>query len=498
VNDLDASGHSTWSWTGGGLFILANVDDDDGDGQSDAADARVNGLADEADLAPLVITLSATPPRGSTLSLSRVDARGINVFQKGASGAWTAVRRSLSITGNIVYLGVEATRFSLTASEGAFSLVVELRDRRGTLLSADSVAMRVAPWIMIPNSAPTEAVHVATGQYPNAAFLSELAAATSGLMLTPYNTSHWQEMWMQDTMEIGYTQLPGREPLHVVLKANRAWDTYPPTLLGPNFGTITVGAYRNTSGPANDFWVDWYGNLEVSPPTPDWPLGRIYYGFNTNTGVHLQDAVVDFLRAQYVQSPFWLDTSWLMIKHVDEMVSFVPGPDGEPKLLVASPREAGTLYPSHYGPIDQGIQAKIDAALHGAAYSIGGQTVVHPGMLDLLGLDDTAVVELPIFYSATMTANGPVDGTADWSSPINSTFFNGTLLAGDTNMSDPERQMTERRLADIGINVFWLNDAVYHQNLGNVHCATNTTRAPLVVDFSRHLPSTFGDELPIF
>ena len=72
----------------------------------------------------------------------------------------------------------------------------------------------------------------------------------------------------------------------------------------------------------------------VSPPTKNWPLGRIIIGH----GSRLQCGLKDFFEAQRVQKPIVIDTSWLDVGHSDELVSFVPakGTHGW-KVLIASP-----------------------------------------------------------------------------------------------------------------------------------------------------------------
>jgi hypothetical protein len=68
-------------------------------------------------------------------------------------------------------------------------------------------------------------------------------------------------------MEIGYTQLPGKPPMHVVMKAQRpnASDNVAITLLAPNFGFISIGTPRQPPSE-EDHWIDWMGDLEVSHP----------------------------------------------------------------------------------------------------------------------------------------------------------------------------------------------------------------------------------------
>ena len=75
-------------------------------------------------------------------------------------------------------------------------------------------------------------------------------------------------------------------------------------------------------------WIDWYGNLEVTPPFTDrhgrrFPYGRMITGKQAELSMHR--GVMKFIEAQAMQRPLIIvDVSWLMIGHVDEVVSFVP------------------------------------------------------------------------------------------------------------------------------------------------------------------------------
>lgn len=478
ADDLD--GRSAFTWKRG-AFLLANVDDDDGDGKADHAVDGSSGK-DLEDLARLRIELgSEVAEKASRVTVELVTgAAHAHLFE--VLGASVEPLAAALVPAGSLDLALEAARFAGPDWKGDVRVVVTAVDGADAPIASDEVTLRVAPMLLLPSSTSPLAVHVATGAYSNASFLVDLGAAVTKAgtkLLSPYATTKWQEMWMQDTLEIGYAQLPGKAPMHVALRANRGQDTYAATLLGPDMGYLVVGAPRGTSG--GDAWVDWYGNLEVSPPVPGWPLGRIYYGHNTSTGMKLHPDVVAFFEAQELQSPFWVDTSWLTIKHVDEIFTFVPGKEKKPKLLVVSPREAGKLYPSYYGPYNKGLQAKIDTTLLGGSYVVAGKTVSYEGVLALLGLTKDDVVELPLFYTS---------GHSDWSNPVNGLFLGGGVFAaGETSIFEPERKVTAERLATLGLSVFWIDDAVYQNNLGNVHCATNATRALAVPDFTKALPS---------
>jgi protein-arginine deiminase len=479
VDNGDRNGRGAFDWSRG-AFVLPNIDDDDSNGKSDAEDDVSTG-ADRDDLATIRVALgSSVLGSAKNVSVKSLGGGGYARVYSIDGGAATVVNGFVPAKANLEF-GVEAKRFAAGDWNGRITYEFSALDQNGVAIAKDVVVLRVAPMLLLPSSATPTAIHVATGAYSNAGFIADLKAAAGRAgttVKTPYVTSKWQEMWMQDTLEIGYAQLPGRSPMHVALRANRGADSYAAKLRGPNMGYLVVGAPRSTLG--GDAWVDWYGNLEVSPPTPAWPLGRVYYGHNTSTGMKLHPDVVAFFEAQEVQKPFWIDTSWLTIKHVDEILTFVPGANGKPKMLVASPREAGKLYPAYYGQYNKGIQAKIDKSLDGGSYVVGGKTIAYEGVLAAVGLTRADIVELPLLYT---------NGHNDWSNPINGVYLGGgRYAAGKTDYLAPERDVTTSRLATLGLTIEWIEDAVYQHNLGNVHCATNATRTPVIEDFTDALP----------
>ncbi|HEX5760829.1 MAG TPA: protein-arginine deiminase family protein [Thermoanaerobaculia bacterium] len=99
-------------------------------------------------------------------------------------------------------------------------------------------------------------------------------------------------------------------------------------------GTMEVDAQR-----ADELFVrlnqfrrssNYGGNIEVAPPTAGAPLGTIVVG---NTLVHGVADFVDpdllrFLHKQRKQPVVQLDTSWLDVGHIDELLSFVPNRRG--------------------------------------------------------------------------------------------------------------------------------------------------------------------------
>lgn len=466
LSAADAPGRAAWSWKRGTL-IAANVDDDDRDGRPDADDSRIGSDSDLSDLARATLSFDSLRYSSGHDLLLRVPPgqRGfVRVFGF-IDGRWRPIDETnveafpLPRDGTLP-LRIEARTFAGTEAgwNGLADLAFVVRAPGGAWVEGDTLRVRVAPFLMLPNSARASKLFASRGVYENATFLSSFEELTraQGIPFIVHETTRWQEMWMQDTMEVGYTQIPGGPVMHVTLAGLRGVDSFPPTLLSPGMGVVNVGRPRNL--PEGDAWTDWYGNLEVTAPTPAWPLGRVYYGYNTATGEAFHPRVVAFLRAQELQSPVAVDTSWLTIKHVDEILNFVPGRDGRPRMIVVSPRAADPLVPpGEYGPYNQAIQRNVDA------------TVAR--MREAIGMQPADVVELPVLYE---------EGHNVWSNPVNGVHLNGTAVLGETGMPSGVRAAIAGAFSRIGLQTRFIDDRGYQDNLGNVHCATNTVRVPPV------------------
>lgn len=85
------------------------------------------------------------------------------------------------------------------------------------------------------------------------------------------------------------------------------------------------------------------GNLQLGPPTPAAPYGRIFIGNDIYGREGLVDPeLLNFLDQQRVQPLVQIDTSWLAVAHVDEILAFVPrrrGP-GDHAVWLNSPKLA--------------------------------------------------------------------------------------------------------------------------------------------------------------
>jgi len=485
-----------WSWSGQGAFILPNLDDDNHDGEIDCHDTEVNGSQDAKDLALIRVQFDPekqnddAPVRLNLNFNSDANSRSAVQWFLHSEGKYEKLPQSVpleqifSSKRKSVEIALEACAFASKSWDGFAEITIENTSNQ-TLRRA---LLRVSPYLMIPNTRPMEKFFVSkdsTGRYGNQRMLFELPLSMllNLVKLHIYNTDVWQEMWMQDTMEIGYSEIPGSR-MHVVLNAPRGSDRFGKKLLGPDVGFLEVAAPRNSSSEG-DAWLDWFGNLEISPPTSKYPWGRIYYGYNSNTGNTLHPDVVSFLEAQELQKPIAIDTGWLFIKHVDEIITFWPRGRNDFIAVVPSIQDASALTGEAPDSFNTSIQERLNELT--AETNISRQSI-----FEIFGLNKNQVMTVPLFYDEA--EHGAI---GRWSNPVNSVVVNRTLLFGTTRIpntvSDSLReQIKSSRLTPLGVD-----DGAYQNRLGNVHCGTNSIRSMPNSGFW-NLTGNQGIQLPEF
>lgn len=501
VNEADEQRPEQWSLSVGPL-VLFNNDDDDRNGLPDWREKGVNGAEDEKDLA--IVHFKVSPDYNGSELLISVDetARSyINLFQKTSQG-WKAVDLSgstpLEFNSDII-LGVEAKQFAHQNWSGLINLKASAR-KQGNIIATDTISMGVAPWIMSPNTAPVSEVHI-SDRGDNQTIVQEVKTIVettdAKVKVTPGAT-----LWMQGTQEIGYVQFPNAEGLKdypVVLKGNRSAeiDDYAQSLMNQNFGWFEMGKPRQLD--VLNQWADWYNNLAVTPALPEYPLGRIYYG--TADNVSLNPEIIEFLKAQKIQGePVGIDTSWLMVRHVDEIINFIPSPTGEPLMLIASPGEGIKLLKElakqgyEGAAINRGLstQTTVRATLNNQLLIQHNQNLQKQKIEPLINqlkqefnLRTDQIIEIPALFSYS--------GYAWWPNLINSVYVNGELLVSNPkgpliDGQDYTQEDFKRRVAVAGINVNFLEDDYYQELQGNIYSATNTTRLGNQQPFWQNLP----------
>lgn len=490
IDEKDELGRQTWSLANGAL-ILFNNNDDSRKGRPDWQDEKVNGDRDVEDLAPIQLKLSENYVGAQIFITADSASRPhINVFQKTADG-WQPIdilgTKPLAFDRNII-LGIEAKQFADRTWNGSVTLKATAK-KDGKQISSDQIQMGVSPWIMSPNTAPVKEILVSDRGPANRDLISQIKQAVKATG-AQVKVMPGDRLWMQDSEKFGYVQFPeksGIRTYNVVLNNPDQGQSKKPdkSLLNQDLGTFEIGKPR-TLDVLNQ-WADGYGNLQVTPPLPGYPMGRIYYG---NSGTEtLNPEVVDFLKAQQVQGPpVDIDTSWLLIRHVDEIINFIPGQSGKPLMLIVSP-EAGVklleeLQQKGYGSMsinrDLSTQTTVRAALNNQSliqHNLSLQRDKINPLLDKLKrefqLTDDQIIQVPVMFGYS--------GYAWWPNLVNSVIVNGNLLISSPrgamiNGRDYTEDKFRQLLVNSDINLTFLSDKYYQELRGNIHSATNTVR----------------------
>lgn len=549
VEDNKDEDSKEYTWTRGkdrrGAIILYNNDDDDGGtpNEVDSNDSIVNGSADLQDLAPILVRRIAAPrlPSGWKASIEVAQDSKVRIFSNKTDentamailGAGTSSYDIPDPRKQYEY-GIEGLSYPDKNFDGRIKVSLTVRDEMNIARAQDEVVMQISPWMMLSNLQPVEKVYVArktSGQ--NSGFVTKLSSFVAGAGASMYIPSGATEpghpidddVWMQDQFEIGYTKTSfGSMPVVVKSPRDGALSTFAKdNLLASDFGFFAVGGNpRNTHNG--------FGNLEVAPPvsvtksgqTKNYKFGRIVYGYSGKTG--LDREIREFLNAQYVQFPFAIDTSWLLVGHVDEVISFIPGGGTHGfKVLISSPRKAyeileglrnngkgnyklftGVSDPLGQEPNGVTVNDFLDAGgsrfflkqqnevlssiIFGSAQS--GAAPAKPGVVgtlkDELGLSDSDFIEVPIIFTAEQGTRA-----SGYTGPLtNLLVVNNTLIvpmafgprdpnagARDSSSGDPQDEFEQYFKDSVGGLVKFIDAwEVYGLHFGGVHCGTNALR----------------------
>ncbi|XP_062049100.1 protein-arginine deiminase type-4 [Lepus europaeus] len=522
-------GQSSWTWgpRGQGAILLVNCDRDNPTASSrDCEDEEVLDHGDLKDMS--LVTLSTTTPKNFSathqlvLHVAKSEMDKVRVFQATRS---QPLSRYLAVLGpqqpsHVLELPAgqhhtefyaEGLSFPDTGFPGLISLCVSLLDTSNPELPAalvfqDRVTFRVAPWIMTPNTQPPQEVYVCR-VLENEDFLKSVAAlakkARCKLTVCP-EEQNMDDQWMQDEMEIGYTQAP-HKVLPVVFDSprDRGLKDFPiKIVMGPNFGYVTRGAAEEVTG------LDSFGNLEVSPPVTvgkkDYPLGRILVGsssFPSDESRDMHQALWDFLCAQQVQAPVKLYSDWLAVGHVDEFLSFVPALDRKGfRLLLASPRACYRLFQElqreGHGEalLFQGLKRKKQQQIKEILSNkkLREHNAYVEKCIDWnrevlrreLGLAEGDIVDIPQLFRLVGGGRERLKAAAFFPNMVNMLVLGkhlgipkpyGPIVAGRCCLEGKVRALLE----PLGLRCTFIDDFYsYHVQQGEVHCGTNVRRKP--------------------
>ncbi len=132
------------------------------------------------------------------------------------------------------------------------------------------------------------------------------------------------------------------------------------------------------------------GNIEVSPALPGAPFGKIAFGANRKDFTRAADPdLIAFLERQGVQPVVDVDTAWLDVAHVDEVMAFVPAPASRAQsgVAVASPRMGMKIIDTAFAVYMEGGGTKAVAAGN-------DENLPHPALRDHTDEGDAPVTRM--------------------------------------------------------------------------------------------------------
>jgi protein-arginine deiminase len=500
-----------------GAILLANVDDDDGDGVGDHLDEVVNGPEDAKDLARIhVVGFEDVPANAQgIISVDPEAAPWVRLFRVQADEFVLEDPTHVVVTADDLAHGVEfaieAKFFPTSTAAGAWSGFVDIEHivtNGHEELSRDQVRMRVAPLVFMHNLMKTEKIWVGgfDGEFIKGLKAAATAAAVAVDVLNydaPGYANHDFDQWTQDHFEMGYASMPSKEGMHTMLVAFRtprvkrtSADVVFVEFLGKDFGAIHVHDQPYDQATRS---LDSTGNWDTVPPHRahgvSYPQGRFILGSTAER--HPDPVAEEFVQAQRVQPLIRVDTSWLAVGHVDEILSFVPANSERGwRMLFARPKMAVDMLMSlqkaghgsakmHEGKWWWGGPASrtVDQVLGNANLMATNQEdqAILDGILlqlkDELDLQDDEIIDMPFLEQSI-----PEGSVAYQPGTVNLLHFDGHVLIADPfgpNVGgvDVFKQDLDTRLSATGLVTHYVDDwNTYHRNNGEVHCATNVLR----------------------
>lgn len=489
--------------------FMFNNDSDQNTGEPDHSDQIINGPNDLLDLTPIIIRQipGLKPSAKCYISISAPARLYVKLFYKsGENYVYIENKEKQELPIDLLReadleLRIEANSYACAEWDGTAAVSALVEDSSKTF--SGSVRLKVAPFILL--SAVQKALRIYVRDFPgnNEKFIHSLKELTPkiGVELKIIGADHYDawNIWLQDVMEVGYSRTPSRV-LHVVLNANRgkSLDAMPKKeILGPDHGWFKWDEFKpgTGAGRGGDSWLDWYGNLEVTPPLPGKPFGRILYGYNKNTGRSLNPQIVKMLEAQVVQTPLIkIHTGWLLIKHVDEIFNFIPAKEGKGfKILVpdvtityrmleqwqAEGKGELTLFRDFMENVTVSSLIKNQSLREFNTHLQVNEIEANIKTIKQeTRVPDDHIIRIPALFEKTHEY-----AAAMMPNMVNAAYMNGHILMADPKGpvfagEDLIQKYVWQLLSKEDVMVHFIDDLPYHKWGGNVHCATNVTYQP--------------------
>lgn len=535
-----------------GAVFLANIDDDTGRCRmaaassndrliancNDATDEVVNGDDDRADLAPLVIKPfeDATNDTTGTLDIAAPAVSNIRLFKEGPDRALVVAKLPIQLTPDELRLGqryfiegrdlLRDTTLWDGLLQATLTVVVPNQDVVVPGTYTDVVKMKLAPVMTYHHLLPAKDVYVSrTAGRSSTEFVAALTAhLTAGAPQMTLVSPSVQDPWIQDFFEVGYTSMPGAGGTqHVINVYFRSANIEEPSntnnpLRAAGRLVFTQFQGRDKAGvqqvdyrsALNAQSLNSFGNYETIPPYTlngvSYPLGRQLRG--AIPSFKPDSSFTKMMDAQRMQPVIEIDTSWLVVGHVDETMSFLKASTPRGWVMLVNDARMARKMLQDASAAGHGSELMfrgkywLEEDARGNVYQVAAQKTVDQVLADTdvaassnesavkvdqqlaiirreTGLTDDELVPVPFLHHDMYG-----DSVAYQPGTVNMLVLDErNVVVPDPfgpiiNGKDIFKVQLEESLAKYQVKIWWIDDwDLYHRNLGEVHCGTNALRA---------------------
>ncbi|KAJ4321229.1 hypothetical protein N0V84_005477 [Fusarium piperis] len=265
----------------------------------------------------------------------------VRVFWQGQdSSDWSLVDHQIAFNATSLAAGLTLAidgRELVTDSsvwDGLVNITFSVTDGKET--ASDTVVMKQAPVLIHHHLQTPEVVLSTDGDVTYSAwqtgFIDSIQKALDSfdqdIPFVLFNETG--DIWAQDFLEPGYASMPGPNgpiSIRVLLRSAQSGRTAGRQVFSRLRGPGTGGFQPGLGSGFGHEEINSGGNIETIPPYTS-RGGVEYKSGRVITGKHFDkypaESMTDFITAQGVQKPLILETGWLAVGHVDEVVQFVP------------------------------------------------------------------------------------------------------------------------------------------------------------------------------
>lgn len=284
--------------------------------------------------------------------------------------------------------------------------------------------------------------------------------------------------WRQDEGQFGYTRTGVGQSLQeyqsVIL------DTTPTTITPYFKGLISTN--RSWYGEERATLQRDGGNIDVSPPDAQNPYGRLIVGDD------LPISGVDFLEKQKIQGPIIkIDTQWLLVGHMDEMISIVPSGSSYVALVADLTNAIGILndyatYPTNdILPAYDGLSRSNLLAIYNSTSNAGAISQIQ-GYLDAASSNlstqlGCSIIRIPVAFDLNVETGACQSYLPNSVNAAVAKLEEGTVKVGFPDPHfQPFKTVIQNRVSGLPISGAWIWCFELNPYQGNAHCASNVDK----------------------